>query len=166
MYIRMYVLQNTIFQTPSWKFKFISRIVHNEYHHQLRQLTLWGLVVHIGFSKLSHPWFRKTVIWKHGLMLIGTSITNNVIWINIAIFLSGCISKRCLHNGSHFLKDPHNVLICIDVLASQETTLHSCNRWNKMEFTYELGYCSLFWWLRARLQYLHCISNGDTAVLH
>ena len=24
----------------------------------------------------------------------------------------------------------------------------------------------LFWWLSARLQYLQCISNGDTAVLH
>ena len=26
--------------------------------------------------------------------------------------------------------------------------------------------CTSFWWLSARLQYLHCISNGDTAVLH
>ena len=25
---------------------------------------------------------------------------------------------------------------------------------------------ALFWWLKARLQYLHCISNKDTAILH
>ena len=42
---------------------------------------------------------------------------------------------------------------------NRATNIDTYTRWIE-------NYKRLFWWLSARLQYLHCVSSGDAAVLH
>ena len=44
--------------------------------------------------------------------------------------------------------------------------LHQCNRLTEFLCNAEISNKTTYRWLSARLQYLQCVSNGDTTVLH
>ena len=74
---------------------------------------------------------------------------------------------------NHFDENKTRIQILKRIGKFQITSHHSNNRqmaktawllWH--EWKVLLVWSGTFWWFSARLQYLQCVSNGDTAVLH
>ena len=130
---------------------------------RLNVLTQWGLVVHIWFNELSHLLFQLMTCSLH-------KIWNVICKISTILFRRRCVKYYIHHHAQlfpvpihqpfrkfcEFWSDFYQGLINMLRPLLDHQTQHKRPRVSTKSIL----------WFGVRLQYLQCISNRDTAVLH
>ena len=138
-------------------------LVGNETQRNIYALSHWGRVMHRCITKLGHHWFRQWLVaWpapSHCLNqwwnIVNWTTDEKVVKLMIFCFhWSFKISAAPIH-GCRLICNLRNHIMCM-----------KCSGINRYQNICRQNTYSTYQWLSARLQYLQCISNKDTAVLH
>ena len=114
-----------------------------------------GPVMPNGITELDQQWFRLwLVVWWH----------QTIIWTNVDL---SSVTSNDNHLKAILQKIPLPSISKISLKMTYQK-FHS-----NLQGANELSCCSCFhasghktnWWLNATLQYLQCVSNGDTGVI-